>query len=173
MTDLRSTDEVRKRAPWRNGAMLALGVLTCVLWARVTAVSLMLATLDYGTEGETPWALLVVWLLVVFAPAAVLGLGRRGAWGWWAEGFPLAPGQRARESSSWRRRSRWCSSARSLSASPTKPAPHVETTLSAIDAGSASNQVYYLGRSSTGGIWRMPASHPAGSESMVEVGQIS
>ena len=90
MTDLRSSEEARRRVPWRNGAMVALGVLTCVIWALVTAVSMLLATLDYGTEGETPWALLAVWVLVVFAPAAWFGLRRRGAWGWWAAGFPTA-----------------------------------------------------------------------------------
>ena len=69
MTDLRSS-EARRRVLWRNGAMLALGVLTCLVWALVTAVSILLATLDYGTEGETPWALLAVWVFVVFTPAA-------------------------------------------------------------------------------------------------------
>jgi hypothetical protein len=136
--------------------MVALGVLTCVIWALVTAVSMLLATLDYGTEGETPWALLAVWVLVVFAPAAWFGLRRRGAWGWWAAGFPTAFAL-------------VLAGTFAVQIFTPKPASHVETTLSGIAAGSAPNRVYYLGRSFNG--WDLEEGagiFPAGSETVVE-----
>lgn len=136
MTDLRSIG-ARGRAPWRNGAMLALGVLTCLIWALVAAAAILLATVDYGTEGETPWALLAVWVFAVFAPAAWFGFRRRGAWAWWAAGFPMAFALVLAGTFAVRL------------ATP-KPASQVETTLSAIDAGSAPNRIYYLGRSFNG-----------------------
>ncbi len=117
--------------------MLALGVLTCLVWAFVAAVSLLLTTVDFITEGETPWALLAVWLFVVFAPAAWLGLTRRGAWAWWAVGFPTAFAL-------------VLAGTFAVRVATPKPATHVETTLSAIEAGSAPNRVYYLGRSFNG-----------------------
>ena len=156
MTNLRSIDEERRRAPWRNGAMLALGVLTCLIWALVAAISILLATIDHGTEGETPWALLAVWLVAVFAPAAWLGLRRRGAWAWWAAGFPTAVAL-------------VLAGTFAVHLATPKPAPHVETTLSAIEAGSAPNRVYYLGRSFNG--WDLEEDagiSPAGSETVVE-----
>jgi len=136
--------------------MLALGVLTCLVWALVVAVSILGTVGGLVTEGETPWALLAVWLFAVFAPAAWLGLTRRGTWAWWAAGFPTAfavvlAGTFAAQI-----------------VTP-KPASHVETTLSAIDAGSAPTRVYYLGRSFNG--WDLEEGagiSPAGSETVVE-----
>jgi len=137
MTNLRSTEEATRRAPWRNGAMLALGVLTCLIWALVAAVSILVTAGGLVTDGETPWALLAVWVFAVFAPAAWLGLARRGAWGWWAAGFPTAFAL-------------VLAGTFAVHLLTPKPASHVETTLSAIEAGSAPNQVYYLGRSFNG-----------------------
>ena len=156
MTDLRSTEEATRRAPWRNGAMLALGVLTCLIWALVAAVSLLVTAGGLVTDGETPWALLAVWVFAVFAPAAWLGLTRRGTWGWWAAGFPTAFAL-------------VLAGTFAVHLLTPKPASHVETTLSAIEAGSAPNRVYYLGRSFNG--WDLEEGagiSPAGSETVVE-----
>ena len=155
MTNLNSIEEARRRAPWRNGAMLALGVLTCLVWALVVAVSILGTVGGLVTEGETPWALLAVWLFAVFAPAAWLGLTRRGTWAWWAGGFPTAfalvlAGMFV------------------VHLATPKPASHVETTLSAIDAGSAPTRVYYLGRSFNGWDLEDAGISPAGSETVVE-----
>ena len=155
MTNPRSNEQARRRAPWRNGAMLALGVLTCLAWALVAAVSILLAAGGLITEGETPWALLAVWVFVVFAPAAWLGLRRRGAWGWWAAGFPTAFALVL------------AGTFVAQLATP-KPAPHVETTLSAIAAGSAPTRIYYLGRSFNGWDLEDAGISPAGSETVVE-----
>lgn len=136
--------------------MLALGVLTCLTWALVAAFSILLTAGGLITDGETPWALLAVWVSAVLAPAAWLGLRRRGAWAWWAAGFPTAFALVLAGTFAVRL------------ATP-KPAPHVETTLSAIEAGSAPNRVYYLGRSFNG--WDLEEGagiSPAGSENVVE-----
>jgi len=155
MTNLRSTEEATRRAPWRNGAMLALGVLTCLIWALVAAVSILVTAGGLVTDGETPWALLAVWVFAVFAPAAWLGLARRGAWGWWAAGFPTAFAL-------------VLAGTFAVHLLTPKPASHVETTLSAIDAGSAPNRVYYLGRSFNGWDLEDAGISPAGSETVVE-----
>ena len=136
--------------------MLALGVLSCLTWALVAAFSILLTAGGLITDGETPWAMLAVWVSAVFAPAAWLGLRRGGAWAWWAAGFPTAfvlvlAGTFA------------------LRLATPNPAPEVETTLSAIEAGSAPNRVYYLGRSFNG--WDLEEGagiSPAGSETVVE-----
>ena len=155
MANLRSTDEPRGRASWRNGAMLALGVVTCGVWALVAAVSILLTAGGTITEGETPWALLAVWVFVVFAPAAWLGLARRGAWGWWAAGFPTAVAL-------------VLAGTFAVQLVTPKPAPHVETTLAAIEAGSAPDRVYYLGRSFNGWDLEDAGISPPGSETVVE-----
>jgi hypothetical protein len=155
MTNPRSMKEARRRALWRNGAMLVLGVLTCVTWALVAAGSILLMAGGLVTEGETPWALLAVWLLAVFVPAAWLGLSRRGAWGWWAAGFPTAFALVLVGTSA-------------AQVVKPKPASHVETTLTAIEAGSGPNRVYYLGRTFNGWDLEDAGISPAGSESLVE-----
>src|SRR5687767_4857822 len=137
MTNLRSTEEASRRARWRKGAMLALGVLTCLIWAPVAAFSLLVTAGGLVTEGETPWALLAVWVFAVFAPAAWLGLTRQGAWAWWAAGFPTSV-------------SLVLAGTFAVKLATPKPAAHAETTLSAIEAGSAPNRIYYLGRSFNG-----------------------
>ena len=83
-------------------------------------------------------------------------LGARGAWAWWAAGFPTAFALVLAGTFAVRL------------ATP-RPAPQVETTLSAIEAGSAPNRVYYLGRSFNG--WDLEEGagiSPAGSETVVE-----
>jgi hypothetical protein len=135
--------------------MLAVGVLTCLVWAFLAAAVLLITAGGHVTEGETPWALLAVWLIVVFLPAAWLGLARRGAWAWWAAGFPTAfalvlAGTFA---------------AHLVTPSP---APDVETTLSAIEEGSAPTRIYYLGRSFNGWDLEDAGISPAGSETVVE-----
>ena len=49
-----------------------------------------------------------------------------------------------------------------------KPASHVETTLSAIEAGSAPNRVYYLGRSFNGWDLEDAGIYPVGSETVLK-----
>ncbi len=151
MTDLRSIEAAKRRAPWRNGAMLAVGVLTCLIWALVAAVSILLTAGGLVTEGETPWALLAVWVFAVFAPAAWLGLTRRGAWAWWAAGFPTAVAL-------------VLAGTFAVHLVTPSPAPHAETTLSAIGAGSAPARIYYLGRSFNGWDLEDAEISPAGSE---------
>ena len=155
MTNLRPIEEARRRAPWRNGAMLALGVLTCLVWALVAAFSILITAGGLVTEGETPWALLAVWVFVVFAPAAWLGLRHRGAWAWWAAGFPTAVAL-------------VLAGTLAVHVLTPKPAARVESTLSDIEAGSAPNRIYYLGRSFNG--WDLEGAGivPAGSDTDVE-----
>ena len=151
MTDLGSIEEARTRAPWRNGAMLALGVLTCLVWALVAAFTIAVTAGGLVTDGETPWALLAVWVFAVFAPAAWLGLTRRGAWAWWAAGFPTALAL-------------VLAGTFAVHLLTPKPASEVETTLSAIEAGSAPTPIYYLGRSFNGWDLEYADITPAGSE---------
>ena len=155
MTKPGSNQTPRRRTPLLNGAMLALGVLTCLVWALVVAVSILLAAGGLITDGETPWALLVVWAFAVFAPAAWLGLARRGAWGWWASGFPTAVALVL------------VGMLTAQLATPS-PAPHVETDLASIQAGSAPTRIYYLGRSFNGWDLEDAGISPAGSETVVD-----
>jgi hypothetical protein len=155
MTNLKSIEEARTRDPWRNGAMLALGVLSCLVWAVVAAVSILLTAGGFITEGETPWALLAVWVFAVFAPAAWLGLARRGVWVWWAAGFPTAVAL-------------VLAGTFAVQLLTPEPAPDVETTLSTIEAGSAPTRIYYLGRSFNGWDLEDAGISPAGSETMVK-----
>src|SRR4051812_40894729 len=106
--------------------MLTLGVLTCLVWSLVAAFSILIMAGGLVTEGETPWALLVVWPFAVFVPAVWLGVARRGAWAWWAAGFPTAFAV-------------VLAGTYAVQTVTPKPASHVETTLSAIEAGSAPN----------------------------------
>ena len=96
-----------------------------------------------------------MWLVAVFAPAAWFGLRRRGAWAWWAAGFPTAFAL-------------VLAGTFAVRLAVPKPDSHVETTLSAIDAGSAPKQVYYLGRSFNGWDLEDAGISPAGSEKVVE-----
>ncbi len=131
--------------------MLALGVLTCVIWALVVAVSILVTVGGLLTDGETPWALLAVWVLAVFAPAAWLGLTRQGAWAWWAAGFPTAVAL-------------VLAGTFAVHLVRPDPAPDAETALSAIEAGSAPNRIYYLGRSFNGWDLEDAGTFAAGSE---------
>ncbi len=161
MTNLGSTSDVGRRAPWCNGALLALGVLTCASWALVllVAFSVVASAFDLVTEGETPGLLLLVWLFAVLAPAGWLGWTRRGAWAWWAAGFPAAfalvlAGELA------------------VPLLTPGPASQAEARLSAIEAGSAPTRIYYLGPSFNDWDLQDAVISPAGSDT-TDVGDTS